>query len=116
MLQRSELVAVLLVFLVLEGIGVHSIEPDVMLRSKDLDSLRVLRYVPWYVEGDRAARSVQCVQQADVLYLFLKASRLSAAGESPETCTPGAKSPAGNSDLKVHEFTDNVIRPGNIFR
>src|SRR6185503_15902155 len=110
MLQRSELIAVLLSRLVLECIRVHRVKTKTMLHSQGLDGGGILGYIPGYMQRYGPAAAIQGMQQSDVFHFLFQAARLSSTGKPSKAGAPCSQRPAGNGYLKVDQLLQDTFR------
>src|SRR6185312_10082759 len=65
------------------------------------------------MQRDRAAGTIQRMQQSDVPDLFFQAPGIAAAGKPPEPGTARSKRPAWDRNLEVDELPDHRLGAGD---
>src|SRR4051812_24857321 len=87
MLQGAKFIAALLTLLVLEGIGVYSIESKPVLCCQCLYRSSILGNIPWNVKGNCTAGLIEGMEQPNIFNLFFKVSWLTSDRKPAKPCT-----------------------------
>ena len=66
--------------------------------------------IPGYVQGNRTAAGIECVQQAYILQFLFQCAWLAGSGEPAESRTAGPERPTGDGDIKDHQFPYHIFR------
>ena len=96
--ERAVFVGQWLVDLILKGVGVHRVEPKVVLRRFLPQGVVIAYFIPWDVGRDGAGASRQLLDDAAIFQLVMDAARLPKAGEAGEPCAAGADAPGRDGD------------------
>src|SRR6266705_843629 len=96
MSETPELVRELLARLILKGVRVHRIEVQPARTRKLAEIARVIRLVPWNVQGHCGSRAHELEDRAAVFELLVDIARLARTGEPVKASPARSNSPRRN--------------------